>query len=104
MTIELTTLIGLTILSFCLGGGIMHLLKQRKINKLKEELFAYKRSVSGLWELNEERVRKTKKKIEDFRRDMESDKPSRSILSDSNNSDLDQPTTGSSVSYLSNQR
>ena len=74
MNLELTTIIGMLLLSFFLGGFLTHLLKKKKIIKLKEELLAYKRSADGLWELNEEIQKKTRTKKESFRDDTSSER------------------------------
>jgi len=70
MIIELTTQIGFAFLSFLLGGFLMHLLKKRKIKKLKEELTAYQRSVDGLWKANEQKLKKEKRHKENLREDV----------------------------------
>ena len=83
MNFELTTIIGMLGLSFFLGGFLTHLLKRRKIKKLKEELLAYKRSADGLWELNEKRLKKTRTKKENFR-DSSSSERSKSVAQEFN--------------------
>ena len=79
MNLDLITLIGMLALSFCSGAWIMHVLKRQKIKKIKEELIAYKRSADGLWELNEQRLKKSKQKKE-YAENKKKDYKSRSIF------------------------
>lgn len=97
MILQTPTFLLLLLLSFISGGWITRLFFQKKIKKLKEELTAYKRSVDGLWELNEQKLKKSRTTATPLRDSNSSNQYSQSQLEEFNRSDSVQPTSRSSA-------
>lgn len=66
MHLELISIIGIVMFSSLAGALITYFILKQRISRLKEEMSAYKRSLKGLWENNEQRqkVKSTKGNID----------------------------------------